>query len=164
LLIKRILSALNASVYRLTDGQVAGTIPGGAPLLLLERTSSRTGKVRTATLLHVTDPEDAEKVVVVGSSGGGPRDPDWIRYIRDGSLSIRVGADRWAVQPVVLRPDDDGYDGYMELLQSRDFFFEQHAKRVAAQAERDDVDDDVRKVIPIAVLKKQSTTVTGEAS
>ncbi len=150
---KRILSSLNASVYKLTDGQVAGTIPGGAPLLLLERTSCSTGKTRQVTLLYVEDP-DTNSYVVAGSSGGAPVDPDWIKDIEGRRVKIQVQADRIDVTASVL--DDGGdYDRYWALLTARYHFFNDYKKRVERQfteAEEAGREGKVRRVIPIAVL------------
>src|SRR5207248_5417156 len=45
------------------------------PTLLLTTIGRRTGELRTRALPYY---RDDERVVVVGSNGGGPRDPDWV--------------------------------------------------------------------------------------
>ena len=69
---------LHTGLYRATGGRV-GTQLLGAPMLLLETTGRKSGRVRTTPLLYL---RDGENLVVVASNGGAPRDPDWWLNLR----------------------------------------------------------------------------------
>jgi deazaflavin-dependent oxidoreductase (nitroreductase family) len=70
-------SALNVWVYRLTGGRLMGTFQG-RPVMLVSMTGAKTGKTRTIPLMYV--PYKAG-VIVVGSQGGAPKSPVWVKSI-----------------------------------------------------------------------------------
>jgi deazaflavin-dependent oxidoreductase (nitroreductase family) len=55
------------------------TASGFAPVLLLETTGRKSGKLRTAPLLFL---RDHERYVVIASKGGHPKHPDWYFNLR----------------------------------------------------------------------------------
>jgi len=69
----RVFGGIHSSVYRATDGRVAGRLVG-SPVLLLVTTGRKSGKERTAPLLYL---EDGGNLVVVASVGGAPSHPAW---------------------------------------------------------------------------------------
>jgi deazaflavin-dependent oxidoreductase (nitroreductase family) len=70
--------------YRLTNGRIGGKWRIGAgwkkpvPTLLLDHRGRKSGKQFTTPLLYLLDGPD---VVVVGSQGGLPKDPQWYRNL-----------------------------------------------------------------------------------
>jgi len=60
--------------FRANAGRVGGPFDG-ARLLLLTTTGARSGRPHTAVLGYY--PDTANRVLVVGSAGGGPKHPDW---------------------------------------------------------------------------------------
>ncbi len=64
---------LHASVYRATDGRLAGRMMK-SPVLLLFTTGRRTGKERATPLLYL---EDAGSFVIAASNGGTSGHPAW---------------------------------------------------------------------------------------
>jgi deazaflavin-dependent oxidoreductase (nitroreductase family) len=60
--------------FRANAGQVGGPFDG-ARLLLLTTTGARSGRQHTTVLRYY--PDTADRVLVVGSAGGGPKHPDW---------------------------------------------------------------------------------------
>ncbi|MBB6170246.1 deazaflavin-dependent oxidoreductase (nitroreductase family) [Nocardiopsis mwathae] len=84
----KIMSRVNAFAYRATDGYVGGRLPAhsgapdGIPVCLLTTRGRKTGRLRTAPLLYLSDPgSEGERVVVVASQGGMERHPLWFRNI-----------------------------------------------------------------------------------
>jgi deazaflavin-dependent oxidoreductase (nitroreductase family) len=83
------LTALNTVVYRLSDGRVAGSVPGGAPICLLSTTGRRTGRRRTVALLYL--PFD-DGIVVVASRGGMSSHPAWyLNLLADPRVEVQMG-------------------------------------------------------------------------
>jgi deazaflavin-dependent oxidoreductase (nitroreductase family) len=59
------------------------------PTLLLTTIGRRTGERRERALPYYPD---GERMVVIGSNGGGPRDPDWVFNVRANPAAwVRVG-------------------------------------------------------------------------
>jgi deazaflavin-dependent oxidoreductase (nitroreductase family) len=71
-------SRLNVWVYKLTRGLLMGKFQG-RPVMLVTMTGAKTGKSRTIPLMHVPYKEG---VVVVGSQGGAPKSPVWVKSIQ----------------------------------------------------------------------------------
>lgn len=90
--IMRVMSAVNAWLYRLSGGRIGGRWMYGAPILLLVTTGRKSGEKRTAPLLYLAD---GERVILVGSQGGMARDPLWVKNIdASGDVEIEIGADK----------------------------------------------------------------------
>ena len=79
------MSKVNVVVYRLTGGllgskwRVGSAFPWGIPVLLLTTIGRKSGQPRVAPLLYI---EDGDKVIVVGSQGGLPKDPLWYKNLQ----------------------------------------------------------------------------------
>jgi deazaflavin-dependent oxidoreductase (nitroreductase family) len=82
-------------VFRLTDGRVGSRWRIGAglrrpvPTLLLDHVGRKSGTPYTTPLLYLADGPD---LVVVGSQGGLPRDPQWVANLRahpDATVHLR---------------------------------------------------------------------------
>jgi deazaflavin-dependent oxidoreductase (nitroreductase family) len=75
----------NAALFKLTDGRVGGRwrVMAGwrkpAPVLLLEHVGRKSGRTFTTPLLFMRSGPD---LVVVGSQGGLPKDPQWVANLR----------------------------------------------------------------------------------
>jgi len=95
----KVMAAVNVRVYKLTRGRIGGTWRVGAawkqpvPICLLEHTGRRTGKRRTTPLVYL---RDGERLVVVASQAGRPRDPLWYRNLQaDPAVTVQVRGERW---------------------------------------------------------------------
>ncbi|WP_370250610.1 nitroreductase/quinone reductase family protein [Nocardioides sp.] len=72
-------------VFKLTNGRIGSKWRIGAgfrkpvPTLLLDHIGRKSGTVFTTPLLYLHDGED---LVVVGSQGGLPKDPQWVANLR----------------------------------------------------------------------------------
>jgi deazaflavin-dependent oxidoreductase (nitroreductase family) len=73
----RPFSVLNTFVYKLTGGRLMGSMQG-RPVMLVTMTGARTGKQRTVPLMYVPYKDG---VLVVGSQGGAPKSPVWVRNL-----------------------------------------------------------------------------------
>ncbi|RMB79754.1 nitroreductase family deazaflavin-dependent oxidoreductase [Streptomyces shenzhenensis] len=87
-------SRLNVVVYRATGGWIGGTwrigsaFPRGVPVCLLTTTGRRSGRPRTQPLLQLVD---GERVILVASQGGLPKNPLWYRNLQvEAEVSIQI--------------------------------------------------------------------------
>ena len=55
------------------------------PTLLLTTIGRKSGQLRPRALPYY--PDEGGRLVVIGSNGGGPRDPDWVWNVRDNSAA-----------------------------------------------------------------------------
>ncbi|GAA3916451.1 nitroreductase family deazaflavin-dependent oxidoreductase [Actinoplanes auranticolor] len=67
-----------AETYEATGGQRAGDI-SGRPVIVLTSVGARTGLLRKTALMRV---EHDGEYAVVGSLGGGPKNPVWVYNLR----------------------------------------------------------------------------------
>jgi F420H(2)-dependent quinone reductase len=68
-----LLTGANTAAYRMTGGRLGGRLRG-VPVLLLDHVGRRSGRRRTTPLMYL---EDDDRLVIVASKGGAPRDPAW---------------------------------------------------------------------------------------
>ncbi|MBG0565879.1 nitroreductase/quinone reductase family protein [Actinoplanes aureus] len=84
--------------FRANRGVVGGMFEG-ARLLLLTTTGARTGRPHTVPLGYL--PDGGERMLVIGSAGGSPRDPAWfhnlladpVATVEDGTFTYEVTAE-----------------------------------------------------------------------
>ena len=91
------MSRVNVWLYRRTNGRIGGKWRIGSgfrkpvPVCLLTHRGRTSGREFTAPLLYLPD---GDRVVVVASQGGLPRDPQWYRNILvDPEVTIQVRGD-----------------------------------------------------------------------
>ncbi|MGH3678239.1 MAG: nitroreductase family deazaflavin-dependent oxidoreductase [Mycobacterium sp.] len=97
-------------VYRRTGGKVGGKWRIGAgfkkpvPTLLLEHRGRKSGKLFVSPLVYITD---RDNVIVVGSQGGRPENPQWFRnLVANPDTFVEIGPERRAVRAVTAGPDE----------------------------------------------------------
>ncbi|MGE4650486.1 MAG: nitroreductase family deazaflavin-dependent oxidoreductase [Myxococcota bacterium] len=71
-------SRLNGFLYKLSGGRLMGTLQG-RPVMLVTMKGVKSGKQRTIPLMYVPYKEG---VIVVGSQGGAPKSPIWVKNIQ----------------------------------------------------------------------------------
>ena len=71
-------SRLNTFLYKLSAGRILGKLQG-LPIMLLGFTGAKSSKARTVPLMYVPYKEG---VIVVGSQGGAPKSPVWVKSIQ----------------------------------------------------------------------------------
>lgn len=104
----RTMSRANVWLYRRTKGRIGGTWRIGAgfrspvPVCLLGHRGRTSGREYTTPLLFL---RDGERIVLVASQGGLPRDPQWYRnVVANPEVTIQV---RGEVRPYVARTASD---------------------------------------------------------
>lgn len=98
--ILKVMSRLNVWVYRKTGGRIGAKWRIGAgfrkpvPVLLLDHVGRKSGRRFTTPLLYLPD---GERVIVVASQGGLPKNPLWY-------LNLRANPDVTVQTGKVVRP------------------------------------------------------------
>jgi len=81
-------------LYRRTDGRIGGST-GGTPVLLLTVAGRKTGVEHTVPVGFF---EHHGSYLVVGSAGGGPKDPQWFTNLRHAAAAqVQIRARRITV-------------------------------------------------------------------
>lgn len=121
------LRDLNAGVvaeFRANDGKVGGPFEH-ATLLLLHTTGAKSGEPRMHPLAYVLIDD---RMIIVGSYAGGPKDPAWVHNLRaNPSARIEVGADAYDVTAREL-PREERDDVFAKLVAVAPFFGEYQKK------------------------------------
>nr|WP_198653700.1 nitroreductase family deazaflavin-dependent oxidoreductase [Actinocorallia populi] len=93
--ILRVMSQANVFVYRRTGGRIGGrwrvgsAFPRGVPVCLVTTRGRKTGRPRTLPLLFLPD---GDRVIIVASQGGLPKNPLWYLNIKaDPEVLVQVG-------------------------------------------------------------------------
>ena len=74
----------------------------GLPVIIVTHTGNKTGAIRKTPLMRV---KDGNNYVLVGSSGGAPKNPEWVYNLRaNDKVELR---DRTEVQPMRTREVTD---------------------------------------------------------
>ena len=73
----RLLTRLQTPIYRLSQGRVWGGL-GGSDVCRVTMTGAKSGKRRTRPVMYVPSGED---VLVIGSLGGAPKSPVWVKNL-----------------------------------------------------------------------------------
>jgi deazaflavin-dependent oxidoreductase (nitroreductase family) len=122
--------------FRSNEGRVGGPFEG-APLLLLTTTGARSGTTRTNPLMYL---RDGNRLVVFGSKGGAPTNPDWYHNIvANPDASVEVGTESFPVRATVATGDE------------RDELFAEQAKRYPQFAQ---YEAKTERTIPVIVLER----------
>lgn len=72
----RDINAFNAKLieeFRANNGKVSGMF-AGSPLVLITHVGAKSGERRTSPLVYSLD---GDRVVIIASKGGSPKDPHW---------------------------------------------------------------------------------------
>jgi deazaflavin-dependent oxidoreductase (nitroreductase family) len=70
----KLMSKVNTWVFQASGGRLGAKFIGGAPVGLLTTTGRKSGAARTTPLIYLAD---GERIVLVASQGGLPRNPLW---------------------------------------------------------------------------------------
>jgi deazaflavin-dependent oxidoreductase (nitroreductase family) len=70
----KLMSKANTWLFRASGGRLGAKFMGGAPVGLLTTTGRKSGAERTTPLIYLAD---GERIVLVASLGGMPRNPLW---------------------------------------------------------------------------------------
>jgi deazaflavin-dependent oxidoreductase (nitroreductase family) len=129
--------------FRATGGTVGGYFEG-ATVLLLHTTGRRTGAEHVTPVVYLPD---GDRWVVVGSKGGAPKDPDWVRNLEaNPEATIEVGAETIPVRATeILRGGPDWDDLYARQVARRPGFADYLEKTAGI------------RTIPVIVLERAPT-------
>ncbi len=109
------------------------------PTLLLTTIGKRSGVLRPRALPYV---RDGDRFIVVGSNGGGPKDPDWVWNVRaNGSAWVHVKRRKIAVDAHVSEGEE--YQRLFDYLGTKGDSLKRYQER-ASQFGR---------TVPLVVLK-----------
>ena len=98
----------HARIYRATSGRIGGNLPGLPSLLLLDHVGARSGRLRTTPLVYMPLGDgDRERLLIVASKGGHPRDPAWMHNLRaHPDTSVQLGRHRLRVHAREATPEE----------------------------------------------------------
>lgn len=90
-----VMSRANVRLYRATGGRIGGKWRIGSafrrpvPVCLLTTTGRKSGRARVSPLLYLSD---GDRIVVVASQGGLPKNPMWYLNIRaNPEVTVQIG-------------------------------------------------------------------------
>jgi deazaflavin-dependent oxidoreductase (nitroreductase family) len=102
-----------------------GASMGDRPLVLLTTVGRKTGMPRTTPMMFV---RDAERIFVVASNAGAPKDPQWYRnLIKDPSVTVELPGEEFKARATPL--DGADYDRTWAMIKERFPFFAEHDER-----------------------------------
>ncbi|MGZ8803190.1 MAG: nitroreductase family deazaflavin-dependent oxidoreductase [Mycobacterium sp.] len=114
--------------FRANGGKVGGPFEGGT-LLLLHTTGAKSGKSRLSPLAYLTIDD---KMLIVGSYAGAPKDPAWVHNLRANPRAyIEVGTEAYDVDVREL-PDEERDATYPKLTQLAPVFADYQANTTRA--------------------------------
>jgi deazaflavin-dependent oxidoreductase (nitroreductase family) len=102
------------------DGTVGGFFEG-ATILLLHTTGRKTGADHVTPVVYLPD---GDRWVVIGSKGGAPADPDWVRNLEaNPDATIEVGTGTIPVRATaILREGSEWESLYRRQVERREGF------------------------------------------
>ena len=128
--------------FRANAGKVGGYFDG-ATVLLLHTTGRRSGQEHVTPLVYLPD---GNRWVVIGSKGGAPSDPDWVRNLEvNPDATIEVDTDTIPVRATEILRGGPNWD---------DFYARQVARREGF-ADYLDKTEGIR-TIPVIVLERRA--------
>ncbi len=89
--------------FRANGGRVGGQFEG-APMILVHSLGARSGTERVNPLVYFPD---GDRMVIVASAGGSPKNPDWYHNLKaNPRTAVEVGAETFDVDAVELTGDE----------------------------------------------------------
>ena len=122
--------------FRANEGKVGGPFEG-ATMLLLHHVGARSGTERVTPLVYFPD---GDRMVIVASAAGAPKNPDWYHNIKARRrVEVEVGTDKVAVEAQEL-VDTDRDEKWVEITAVAPGFAEYQEK--------------TSRVIPVIALQR----------
>jgi deazaflavin-dependent oxidoreductase (nitroreductase family) len=85
------ITSLNTKLYRVTNGRIGGRYDR-APVCILHHRGAKSGDRRETPLVHLAD---GDRVVIVASMGGNPKNPAWFHNVKaHPDVEIEILGDR----------------------------------------------------------------------
>jgi deazaflavin-dependent oxidoreductase (nitroreductase family) len=122
--------------FRANQGKVGGRY-ANRPLLLLTTTGAKSGRALTRPLTYT---RDGDRLVVIASFGGGPKNPSWYHnLVANPEATVEVGSERFRVRATVTTGEE------------RQRLFSRQAEQMPAFAE---YQQKTTRQIPVFVLTR----------
>ena len=114
--------------FRSNHGKVGGQFEG-APLLLIDHTGARTGKLRTNPVMYL---KDGSRYLVFASKGGAPTNPDWYHNLKaHPDVRIEVGDETIDVRAeIIIGPEHDRFYARQASLYPQFAQYQRQTKRI----------------------------------
>jgi deazaflavin-dependent oxidoreductase (nitroreductase family) len=123
--------------FRANAGVVGGLF-AGAPMILVTHTGAMSGAARTTPLVYS---QDGDRVVIVASMGGAPKNPQWFHNIKaNPKVHLEIGTQSYDASAEVLTEGGERqrlFDHHAELMPN----FRQYQEKTT-------------RVIPVVVLTR----------
>jgi deazaflavin-dependent oxidoreductase (nitroreductase family) len=117
-------------------GEVEGMHREG--LVLLTTTGAKTGQPRTTPMMFH---RDCDRILVIASNAGAPKDPDWYRnLVREPQVTVEVGDETYPALATVLSGADR--ERQWAMLKETYPFFAEHEQTAG-------------RTIPVVALSRQ---------
>jgi deazaflavin-dependent oxidoreductase (nitroreductase family) len=89
--------------FRANQGKVGGQL-ANMPVLLLTTTGAKSGRAITKPLVYTTD---GDRIVVVASFAGGPKNPPWYHnLLANPEATVELGSERFRVRATVTSGEE----------------------------------------------------------
>jgi deazaflavin-dependent oxidoreductase (nitroreductase family) len=122
--------------FRANGGRVGGAY-ANRELLLLTTVGARSGQPHTTPVAYT---RDGDRIVIIASFGGGPRNPGWYyNLLAHPAVTVELGTERFAARAVVTAGEE------------RRRLFEQQARQLPNFTE---YQQKTSRQIPVIVLKR----------
>jgi proline iminopeptidase len=121
--------AAHVALFRATKGAVGASMRG-QKVLLLTTTGNKSGKARTVPVMQF---DDDGRRYVIGSAGGSPEDPAWIKNLRKTpEVAVEVRGQKYKARAQLLSGEDrkriwdkvvavaPGFDEYQKKAPNRE--------------------------------------------
>ena len=114
--------------FRGNHGKVGGQFEG-APLLLIDHTGARTGKLRTNPVMYL---KDGNRFLVFASKGGAPTNPDWYHNLKaHPEVRIEIGNETVDVRAeIITGPERDKLYARQASLYPQFAQYQRQTKRI----------------------------------
>jgi len=114
--------------FRANDGKVGGNFANNT-LLLLHTRGAKSGQDRVNPLVTI---EDADRLVVVASKGGGPTNPDWYyNVVANPGVEVEYGSEKYEARATVTsEPERSELYGKMEEVLSAFTTYKEQMTRI----------------------------------
>ena len=122
--------------FRANQGKAGGQL-AYMPLLLLTTTGAKSGRAITKPLVYT---RDGDRIVIVASFAGGPKNPPWSHnLVANPEATVELGSERFRVRAAVTAGEE------------RQRPFDRHAAQMPIFAE---YQQKTTRQIPVIVLKR----------
>jgi deazaflavin-dependent oxidoreductase (nitroreductase family) len=89
--------------FRANEGKVGGQF-AGAPMILIHHVGAKSGTERVNPLVYFPD---GDRIVIIASAGGAPKNPDWYHNLKaNPRTEVEVGTETFAVDTTELTGDE----------------------------------------------------------